>query len=140
MIVLKLAMPPTTNNLFAGTGRKRVKTETYRTWERAAGWELLRQRPPRIKGPVTVTIEVSERESTDTWDVCNREKAPMDLLVTHGVIQGDNRPFVRRVTMEWADVSGVRITIVPVVSREIVEQDIPEAMDAIAREMKALAR
>jgi Holliday junction resolvase RusA-like endonuclease len=110
-VVLTLPMPPTTNNLFAGTGRKRVKTVKYAAWCNHAGWELLRQHPPRIKGPVSVLIEVSIAESNDTWDVFNREKATMDLLVTQGVIQGDNRPIVREGTMRWADVSGVRVTI-----------------------------
>jgi hypothetical protein len=35
------------------------------------------------------------------------------LLVTHGVIQGDNRPYVREVCMRWANINGVRITITP---------------------------
>jgi len=110
-IVLDLVMPPTTNNLFAGTGRRRVKTKAYQAWENRAGWELLRQRPPRIKGPVSVLIEVSISESNDTWDLCNREKATMDLLVTHGVIQGDHRPIVRDFSMRWALVKGVRVTL-----------------------------
>lgn len=135
-IVLALPMPPTTNNLFAGTGKKRVKTYKYEAWEREAGWELLRQHPPRIKGAVALVIEVSERESTDTWDVCNREKATTDLLVTHGVIQGDNRPIVRRVTMEWSDVPGVRVTITPLRMAE----DMDAAMTAIAEEMRGLAK
>ena len=114
-VVINLPMAPTSNNLFLGTGKKRVKTAKYSAWCDAAGWELQLQRPPRIKGPVAVTIEVSEAESSNTWDVCNREKAPMDLLVTHGVIQGDNRPYVREVCMRWSSVAGIRITIVPLV-------------------------
>lgn len=112
-IVLNLSMPPTTNNLFVGTGRRRVRSPQYNAWINTAGWELTRQRAPRLKGPVAVLIEVSLNESTDTWDVCNREKAPMDLLVTHGVIQGDNRPCVREVCMRWSSVEGIRITVIP---------------------------
>jgi Holliday junction resolvase RusA-like endonuclease len=116
-IVLTLSMPPTSNNLFVGTGRRRVKSAGYCAWETRAGWELLRQRPPRIKGPVAVIIEVSTAESTDTWDLCNREKATMDLLVTHGVIQGDNRPFVREFGMRWSsDIRGVRVILRPLLT------------------------
>ena len=112
-VVLTLPRPPTTNNLFTGV-RKRIDSPRYASWKREAGWELLRQRPPRIRGPVAVLIEVSLSESNDTWDLCNREKATMDLLVTQGVIQGDNRPFVREFAMRWNDaVSGVRVTVRP---------------------------
>ncbi len=110
-VVINLPMPPTTNNLFTGVGRRRVKSVKYAAWCSHAGWELLRQHPPRIKGPVVLLIEVSTAESTDTWDVTNRTKATEDLLVTQGVIQGDNRPIVREVTSRWADVAGVRVTI-----------------------------
>jgi Holliday junction resolvase RusA-like endonuclease len=110
-VTINLPMPPTANNLFVGAGRRRIKSAAYRAWEDRAGWELLRQHPPRIKGPVSVLIEVSLQESTDTWDLCNREKATMDLLVTHGVIQGDHRPIVRDFSMRWAMVKGVRVTL-----------------------------
>lgn len=109
--VITLPMPPTTNNLFVGTGNRRVKSGPYKSWELRAGWDLLRQRPPRIKGPVAVLIEVSDAESADNWDLCNREKAAMDLLVTQGVIQGDHKRIVREFAMRWADVPGVRVTI-----------------------------
>jgi Holliday junction resolvase RusA-like endonuclease len=111
-IVITLLMPPTTNNLFAGVGRRRVKSPAYVAWEKTAGWSLVTQKPRRIKGPVSVLIEVSERESANNWDLCNREKAAMDLLVTHGVIEGDHRPIVRDFAMRWADIDGIRITIV----------------------------
>jgi len=113
-IVLTLPMPPTTNNLFAGTGRRRIKTRQYQAWENQAGWALLRQRPPRIKGPVAVTIEVSDGESSTTWDLCNREKATMDLLVAHGIIQGDHKPIVREFFMRWSPgITGVRVILRP---------------------------
>lgn len=110
-VVINLSMPPSTNNLFINKGKSRIDSPKYAAWKRLAGWELLRQHPPRIKGPVSVLIEVSLRESNDTWDLTNREKGCLDLLVSQGVIQGDNRPIVRKFAMEWADVAGVRITL-----------------------------
>jgi hypothetical protein len=119
-VVLTLPMPPTTNNLFAGTGRRRIKTRQYQAWENQAGWALLRQRPPHIKGPVAVTIEVSDGESSNTWDLCNREKATMDLLVTHGVIQGDHKPIVREFFMRWSpDITGVRVILRPLTPQTV---------------------
>lgn len=135
-IVLTMPMPPTTNNLFRSIGRKRVRTQHYDAWIEAAGWELVRQRPPRIKGPVAVTIEVSDVESSSTWDVCNREKATMDLLVSQGVIQGDNKPFVREVTLRWnPSIRGVRVTI-----RALSLQSVNEVLQATAERLEATAR
>jgi Holliday junction resolvase RusA-like endonuclease len=132
-VVLTLPMCPTTNNLFAGTGKKRVKTYKYEAWEQEAGWELLRQRPPRIKGPVAVTIEVSDLDSSSTWDLCNREKATMDLLVTHGVIQGDNKPIVREFNMRWsAAIRGVRVTVQP-----LAPQSVNDVLLATAERLEA---
>jgi len=113
MTVIQLPMSPSTNNLFVNKGRGRIDSPKYAAWKSQAGWYLRRQKPPRIKGPVSILIEVSSRESNDTWDLCNREKAAMDLLVTHGIIQGDHRPIVREFMMQWADCDGVRITILP---------------------------
>ncbi len=109
--VINLSMCPSTNNLFINKGRGRIDSPRYAAWKQLAGRELLRQHPRRIKGAVSILIEVSLRESNDTWDLCNREKAAIDLLVSQGVIQGDHRPIVRQVTMRWADVAGMRITI-----------------------------
>lgn len=135
-IVLTLPMPPTTNNLFRGNGRRRVKSQGYESWIDAAGWELLRQRPPRIKGPVAVTIEVSDIESSSTWDLCNREKATMDLLVTHGVIQGDHKPIVREFSMRWsAATRGVRVRVQP-----LAPQSVNDVLQATAERLEANVR
>jgi crossover junction endodeoxyribonuclease RusA len=134
-VVISLVMPPTANNLFAGTGRKRVRTPAYTAWIKQAGWDLIRQRPPRIRGPVSITIEVSETESSTTWDLCNREKATMDLLVAHGLIQGDNKPFVREVVMRWnADITGVLVTLIP-----LGPQTVADASQASVQRLEASA-
>lgn len=77
-------------------------SEEYRQWRDRAGWELLGQRPAKIKGHVSVLIELvspdKRRRDTD-----NFIKGPMDLLVTHGVIEGDDSRFVREVTARWVD-------------------------------------
>ena len=76
-----------------------------------AGYVLNRQRPPLMAGKVSLLFEVEEPKTAHRQDVANREKAITDLLVSHRVIQGDDQRFVRRITMEWAAVEGVRITI-----------------------------
>ncbi len=113
MTVILLPMPPTTNNLFAGNGRRRYRTEKYVAWTQEAGWELARQRPAPVLGKVSLLIEVGEPKTERQMDLANREKATVDLLVEHRIIQGDSQRYVRRLAMEWADIDGVRITITP---------------------------
>jgi Holliday junction resolvase RusA-like endonuclease len=112
-LIIALPMPPTTNNLFATdrSSRRRFRTVEYKIWVQQAGLQLNRQRPPLIAGKVSILLEVEEPKTARRQDVCNREKACIDLLVSHGVLQGDDQRFVRSVTMEWAAVEGVRITI-----------------------------
>jgi Holliday junction resolvase RusA-like endonuclease len=114
-VVISLPMPPTTNNLFLNgrPGQNRPRTPRYNAWIAEAGWQLASQRPRQLGGRVSILIEVSDAESADNWDLGNREKATVDLLVRHKIIPGDQKRFVRRITMEWAPVEGVRITISP---------------------------
>lgn len=113
--VINLPMPPSTNNLFLnGSGRTgRVRTPEYNAWIKEAGYMLRSQHPRSIRERVDILIEVSDSESTMSWDVANREKAAVDLLVAHYVILGDSKKYVRQITLRWADVAGVRVTVAP---------------------------
>lgn len=115
-VVICLPMPPTTNNLFAGTGRRRYRTSEYNSWILAAGYRLNVQRPPQTRGRVSLTIEVEEPKGSRRMDLANREKACVDLLVKHLVIPGDDQNHVRELNMRWADIQGVRVTIRPLAS------------------------
>jgi Holliday junction resolvase RusA-like endonuclease len=112
-VVITLPMPPSVNNLFftLNAGKGRAKSVEYRDWIREAGTLLAIQRPPQVKGKVRLLIEVAEPETRRRQDVANREKAATDLLVSHGVIEGDDQRFVREITLRWAPIEGVRITI-----------------------------
>ena len=111
-LVIALPMPPTTNNLFVNRGAKgRFRSTEYKAWAAEAGYRLNAQRPPLMAGKVAILIEVEEPKTARRQDVANREKAVTDLLVSHRVIQGDDQRFVREITMKWADVAGIRITI-----------------------------
>jgi hypothetical protein len=59
-------------------------------------------------------IEVEEPKTAVATDVTNRIKAGEDLLVRHGIIQGDDQRYVRSVTAEWSrHIKGIRITVTP---------------------------
>jgi Holliday junction resolvase RusA-like endonuclease len=111
-IVIDLPMPPTTNNLFAGNGKRRYRTKEYIAWIECAGWKLASQRAPQIKGRVAILIELAEPAPNVRNDCANREKAVTDLLVTHGIIQGDDQRYVRENCQRWVEgIDGARVTI-----------------------------
>lgn len=115
-LVLALPVPPSANNLFftitGGPGRRgRAKTPEYQDWIRQAGYRLNAQHPVPVPGKVMLLIEVAEPSTKVRQDVANREKAVTDLLVSHGIIQGDDQRFVREITLRWAPINEVRVTV-----------------------------
>ena len=106
-----LPMPPTTNNLFAGNGKRRYRTAKYKSWAKEAGLMLMLQQPPQYRGQVCVHLFVGEPKNERDMDLANREKAAIDLLVEHQIIQGDGRKYVRRIIMDWAAIEGIEIKI-----------------------------
>jgi crossover junction endodeoxyribonuclease RusA len=90
MISLDLPLPPSVNALYRNVpGRGRAKTQAYRTWENAAGWEVRAQAPQPIAGPVVMrlTFQWPDRRRRD---VSNYVKATEDLLVEHKLIEDDS--------------------------------------------------
>ncbi len=119
-LVIELPLPPTTNHLFATdrSSRRRFRTAEYLAWVKEAGWRLAAQRPPLVAGKVSLLIEVEEPKTARRQDVGNREKAVVDLLVSHRVIQSDDQRHVRELIIRWAAIAGVRITIRPINERK----------------------
>lgn len=108
-----LPMPPSANGLFAnGKHGGRFKTQRYCDWINEAGVEIMRQRPHKYVGPVTLLYEV-QRPKGRRFDLGNREKALTDLLVSHRIIQADDDTIVQEIRLKWAgdDLSGVRVTV-----------------------------
>lgn len=99
----RLPYPPSTNNLYLNApGKGRRKTERYRIWARAAGNEILAQQRVHIGGQVHLTITLTPKPNSDP-DASNSIKPLEDLLVNMGVIDGDSRKIVRKLTVEWDD-------------------------------------
>jgi len=107
---LALPWPPSTNNLFVNVGNKRVPSRDYTAWRKEAGWTLQAQRPPKFKGAVTIGIELCPAHSR-RYDLDNRSKALLDLLVTHNVIADDNADVVREVSVKRVD-GGAPCTVI----------------------------
>jgi len=86
-----LPLPPSVNALYANVaGRGRVKSERYRTWLNAAGWELKAQKPPRVEGHYCIWIWANRPDGRKR-DLGNLEKPVSDLLVAHGIVADDSQ-------------------------------------------------
>lgn len=107
--ILLDSLPPSTNSLFTNvTGKGRVRTERYRIWANAAGWQVKAQRPEPVNGSVALDI-ICKRKDNRRRDLSNFIKALEDLLVTHGVIEDDSRVCDLRI--RYGEVSGCIVTI-----------------------------
>lgn len=112
MIELRLPFPPSVNAMFLNSpnqrGRGRIPSPEYKAWREQAGREILLQATDRIEGPVTITIDLDD---TRRGDCDNRNKAVLDLLVAHRVIESDSKRIVRRVSIGWEQIDGCRVRI-----------------------------
>lgn len=107
-------VPPSTNGLyFNRPGKGRVRTDRYRVWLQAAGWDMKRYHNIKFNEPVELHITLGKLRANS--DMSNRIKAVEDLLVTHKIIPGDTIQWVRVVSICMAQepFDGVEIEITP---------------------------
>lgn len=110
---LVLPRPMSTNALFRNVeGRGRVETSEYRSWQKDCRDWLRAQMPlPRFLQPVQVTLFLGE-VGVGNMDADNGAKAPIDLLVSLGVIKNDSRRWVRLAQQVWVpDLRGLVIDV-----------------------------
>jgi len=109
--VFTLPFPPSVNNLFVNIpGRGRVKTQRYRTWRNAAGWDIRAAKPGKFEGPVEISV-VYQRPDSRRRDLDNLFKAIADALVEFEIIEDDSK--IERITLEWGESRGATVTIIP---------------------------
>lgn len=113
-VIIDLPTPPSVNALYRNVvGKGRVKTERYRTWATAAGWELRRQCPHGVPGRYGIRVTVG-RTDNRRRDLSNTIKAVEDLLVAHGVVSDDS--LCDEISMAWSRlVKGCRVEITPII-------------------------
>ena len=97
--------PPTSNTMFGLKGHHRFVSKTYADWKDAAGEHLMQQRPEKIEGPVWISLRL-KAPTKRKWDIDNRVKPILDLLVTHQIIEDDNSSIVRRIDVRAEDDGG----------------------------------
>ena len=109
--IYNLPIPPSVNQMFPlniNTGGRGISKQ-YETWRTDAGWELKQQKARPICGPVEIHIVI--REPSRRSDIDNRIKPLLDLLVKHGIIDGDHDKTVRKVSAAWGDVERAQVEI-----------------------------
>lgn len=110
-----LPFPPSVNDAYGnnktGKGRGRYRTAEYEAWKIEAGYALNRQKPGLFKSRAIVFISIDDKRQGDCG---NREKVVTDLLVSHGVLKGDQKRYVKRVSIGWESVEGCHVKLLGV--------------------------
>ncbi len=104
-----LPWPPSVNT------RERYPTRQYLEWIDDAGAALIAQEARIVGGTVEIEIELAA-PSKRKWDLDNRAKAVLDLLVLHEIIEDDNSKIVKRITLIARDegLCGAMVTVIPI--------------------------
>ena len=89
IVTVQLPFPISTNRLWRPVRGRMICTARYRTWKRAAGNEINRQKLGRIKGPFNVSV-VLQRKPGKNPDADNCLKCVLDILQEYQVIENDN--------------------------------------------------
>lgn len=89
----------------------RVRSREYNRWIEAAGKELMRQRPKRHEGPVSITITASPPHARKR-DLDNLLKAALDLLVSHAIIVDDSTDYLKTLSISLGNANpGLEVTV-----------------------------
>jgi crossover junction endodeoxyribonuclease RusA len=109
---IHLPFPPSANRLFANKVRGgRMRSREYKSWIETAGLELMRQRPKKFEGPVTISI-VASPPHTRRRDLDNLLKAALDLLVAHAIIVDDSTDYLKALSISLGNADpGLDITV-----------------------------
>ena len=113
MIQIWLPFPPSVNEMFLnnkGRGKGRILSTFYRAWKIEAGWMLKTQKIQPLMGQFKMEILLADSRN---GDCDNRIKAVSDLLVSNGIVQGDQKKYMRGVSIEWAPIADCVVRLYP---------------------------
>lgn len=114
----QLPWPPSANGMWRALNGRNIISERYRMWREAAGKALGAQGPSPVFGPVKVAIALSPPDAR-RYDLDNRVKPILELLVASRIIRGSDHMTVREITVSAAQsfdhmgASGVLVTLSP---------------------------
>lgn len=105
--------PPSVNNVFTSVpGRGRVKTQRYRTWVTAAGWDIKAARQnwrPESWYALDIRLPMAIAAKGTRADIDNRIKAVTDLLVSLDCVPDDK--WLAQVAIRYGDVEHTTVTV-----------------------------
>lgn len=115
---VRLSYPPSINALWRVVNGRSILSKEYRAWIATAGAEIMAQRPKKTPGRVGISVCITppDKRRRDLDNV--GFKAVVDLLVKHGLIEGDDSRYVRHLDASWDDIAvepGISVTIKPAV-------------------------
>ena len=93
-----------------GRGKGRIISPVYRAWKTEAGYELNGFQVAPFDVRVRIKIMLDDRRQ---GDCDNRIKPVLDLLVTHRIIKGDSKKYVKGVSVDWEPVDECFVRITP---------------------------
>jgi Holliday junction resolvase RusA-like endonuclease len=110
-VMVSLPVPPSTNHLFVNLKKGgRMTNRLYTAWKMEAGLKLNRFRSQAFgKMPVSVTLFVPRKPASR--DIDNFAKAPLDLLVSHKIIDDDK--YIERLLIERHDDANMIVSVIP---------------------------
>ena len=112
MTEIRLPFPVSVNDMYAnnkrGSGRGRYPTKEYEQWRADATIMLYQQKVRPMLGRCTIHIDLDDRRQ---GDCDNRVKPILDALVKHGILGGDSKKYVRRVSVGWEKIDGCRVAL-----------------------------
>ena len=105
MITFYLPFPPSVNKLYPTVDKKRIKSQEYKEWIKAANSACNRQIIPPMLERCVIVYKLQHPDDRDR-DAENYAKAATDFLVSRGIIQDDNRQFLQGTFSIWTDEPG----------------------------------
>ena len=105
-----LSWPPSANSIWRAYRGRNILAARYRAWRDSAGKQLLAQRAKPIPGPVSILIKLC-CPTKRAFDLDNRIKPLLDLLVINGVIESDNADIVQSLYVTTGETVGAEVTL-----------------------------
>lgn len=114
--VLFLPWPPSVNSAWRHHNGRVLVSKALREWRKIAEHQLTYQKAKPVPGEVTVIIHLYP-PNRRKYDIDNKLKAILDLLVNAKIIEDDNCNIVRQITVKHCavcnDNSGAQVYIQP---------------------------